>query len=1109
MKKLSKVLAVAMAASMAAGMAILPASATILTDQTLTKISNPGSGPRDADGLVPEGDRETSYAWCIAARGDYVYIGTNKNIVGSVVESLTAALEAAGISEDQAWKLADVMMNGEIPRPTTTEGGQILRVNCLTNEIDVIYTADAGTSFRMAITHGDNVYFGSYTVGAGDSFTTDTEEGLSNDIFCIDAEDNVTKVFSSFNGTSMRAACEYEGSLFFGGVDAEEELPEDWAGAAKLAILQMDEDDNTKWTRVADYEDFGKRYAKDPAMTSAAASPVWDICAYNGDLYATLPSALGFVVFRGHPAKDGETANKYGWVWEEVVGLNNNYGNPIGLNPEASVQTAGAVSVVATPVVFNGELYLFDFDHTIGSVTQAVTGVLQSMLGQDVKASDYLRPMYNTLQHTQSLWKLNNETGQFEKVEAFSEMLENTCNEYVWRAEVYDGQLYITTMDSAVLYNGVTRLTNGSFVNMTAEEWKDQIVYLAEFAASLNPKTSAAMAEAKAKIEEVVAYLKEMYAQLATNEDVQAFAAAYAEAMQKVSEALAPVRAELAQSEFVQAVMAKLVSVKTMTMVKYAAVSAKVRQFILDYDLSALITGVPGGTLYDLSDEELDEYIAAFQAKVEECVESLKIRVPELKPIDVEALKAAVAEYAAQVIDQTIGYELYEAILNLKTAFKNRVQYQADILKDEIVAKVSAAYEKLPEEKRAQIEAYVQEAFTKIADEYNAQVAKIEALKEKAAKIKGMTYADYQALLEQAIDIGAAKTLEAFDALDAELQKVGLTFTDEVKAGAVALVDEKKAEAIQKLADLFSKLTPDTSLTPAQAAKYAALEKLQALEKKVNAVYYKAREAYDNIDWEGLKMYAYINDAVKHDTWGFDMLRTADGENFELVTEDGFDDKYNYGGRCMVATQYGLYVGTANPFYGAQLYRINDQLNAYPELSADTINLGEEVTVKFNAFGGTGEIRNTVLYRKTGSTKWTMVERNSTADSVSFAPKTAHAYEIRVLTKDADGTVIKTTMPLNVVKPLENDSTLSAETIKIGEKIKVRAIAKGGDGNYQYAVYYKKAASENWSLVHDYSEYYAFNLNPSKATDYKVLVKVKDSTGTEVEKELAFTVTAE
>ena len=222
MKKLSKVLAVAMAASMAAGMAILPASATILTDQTLTKISNPGSDPRDADGLVPEGDRETSYAWCIAARGDYVYIGTNKNIVGSVVESLTAALEAAGISEDQAWKLADVMMNGEIPRPTTTEGGQILRVNCLTNEIDVIYTADAGTSFRMAITHGENVYFGSYTVGAGDSFSTDTEEGLSNDIFCIDAEDNVTKVFSSFNGTSMRAACEYEGSLFFGGVDAEE-----------------------------------------------------------------------------------------------------------------------------------------------------------------------------------------------------------------------------------------------------------------------------------------------------------------------------------------------------------------------------------------------------------------------------------------------------------------------------------------------------------------------------------------------------------------------------------------------------------------------------------------------------------------------------------------------------------------------------------------------------------------------------------------------------------------------------------------------------------------------------------------------------------------------
>ena len=127
MKKLRKMLTVALAAAMVTGAAVLPASATVYTDQELAKISNPDKGQREADGLVPEGDRETSYAWCMAARGDYVYIGTNKNIVGSVVDTLVEGLTAMGITADQAWALADVMMNGEIPRPTTTEGGQILR----------------------------------------------------------------------------------------------------------------------------------------------------------------------------------------------------------------------------------------------------------------------------------------------------------------------------------------------------------------------------------------------------------------------------------------------------------------------------------------------------------------------------------------------------------------------------------------------------------------------------------------------------------------------------------------------------------------------------------------------------------------------------------------------------------------------------------------------------------------------------------------------------------------------------------------------------------------------------------------------------------------------
>ena len=1111
MKKFGKILTVALAAAMVTGAAVLPASATVYTDQKVTKISNPDKGQREADGLVQEGDRENSYAWCMAARGDYVYIGTNKNIVGSVVETLAQGLIAKGLTEDQAWALADVMMNGDIPRPTTEEGGQILRVNCKTNEIEVIYTAPAGTSFRMAITHGDNVYFGSYSVGAGDSFTTDTEEGLSNDIFCIDENDKVTKVFTSSNGTSMRAACEFEGDLFFGGVDESLELSDEWQGAAKLAILKMDEKDNTNWSRVADYEDFGMLYAKNPAMTSAAASPVWDICEYNGDLYATLPNGMGFIVFRGHPAKTGETANKYGWVWEEIVGFNNRYGNPVGLNPEASEATAGQISVVATPVVFKGELYLFDFDHTIGSVTQALTGVLQAMSGKQVKASDYLRAMYNTLRHTQNLWKLNDETGKFEEVDGFTEFMENTTNEYVWRAQVYNDQMYLTTMDSAVLYNGITRLTNTSFVDMTADEWKDQIAYIVKFVAAIDPSVSENMAQAKAKLEAAVAQLKVLYAQLSSNEDVQAFVQAYAETMQKIKEALTVVKAELADNIFVQKLMIKLAALESAAKTEYAELCTAVSEYIKSHDLTALIVQDPDVSLSEASEEELMDYVDQFKGKVGMLVESLRIKFPELRVISREELKEMVSQYVSQIISQTIGQEMYETIVNLVQDFENKAKETVQKIQENLVDKVAQYYAMLPEEKQQKIsgfiDKYVKPAVDAIKADYEAQVAKLTNLKETLYVVSHTTYAQYEAMLDFAIDKAAVKAQDMIDQLDERLGQFGLALSEQTKEQAAADIDQAKEAFKAMIAEEINKLTPDTSLNPIEAAQYGMIRTMEELDLKVNKVYYKVKDAYDKIDWEGFAMYAYINDMVKEDTWGFDMVRTTDGENFELVTDDGFNDKYNYGGRSMVATEYGLYIGTANPFYGAQLFRLNDPLSSAASLESETITLGEEAVVNLGATGGFGEKRYTVLYRKQGSKKWTMAARNTTESTVSITPKGNTNYEIRVLAKDSNGAVSKQTLNLKVTRALVNESRLSAESITLGEKVKIRAIAKGGDGNYQYAFYYKKDSSERWSVVSEYSDKYAFVIIPAKATTYTVRVCVKDGTGAEEVKNISLNVT--
>lgn len=65
-----------------------------------------------------------------------------------------------------------------------------------------------------------------------------------------------------------------------------------------------------------------------------------------------------------------------------------------------------------------------------------------------------------------------------------------------------------------------------------------------------------------------------------------------------------------------------------------------------------------------------------------------------------------------------------------------------------------------------------------------------------------------------------------------------------------------------------------------------------------------------------IKLLNYLRTAKR----GFDLYVTEDGVNFETVTIDGFGDPYNHGLRVFAATDQGLCLGTANPFYGTQIW---------------------------------------------------------------------------------------------------------------------------------------------------------------------------------------------
>ncbi|GAB4558298.1 MAG: hypothetical protein Kow0047_03290 [Anaerolineae bacterium] len=53
---------------------------------------------------------------------------------------------------------------------------------------------------------------------------------------------------------------------------------------------------------------------------------------------------------------------------------------------------------------------------------------------------------------------------------------------------------------------------------------------------------------------------------------------------------------------------------------------------------------------------------------------------------------------------------------------------------------------------------------------------------------------------------------------------------------------------------------------------------------------------------------------------GFDLYVTTDGLHFTPVSTNGFEDPYNFGVRTLASTPYGLFLGTANYYYGLQIW---------------------------------------------------------------------------------------------------------------------------------------------------------------------------------------------
>lgn len=97
-----------------------------------------------------------------------------------------------------------------------------------------------------------------------------------------------------------------------------------------------------------------------------------------------------------------------------------------------------------------------------------------------------------------------------------------------------------------------------------------------------------------------------------------------------------------------------------------------------------------------------------------------------------------------------------------------------------------------------------------------------------------------------------------------------------------------------------------------------------------------------------VKCAAYMSTAKR----GFDIFTLDSNLNVKTVTTNGFGDPYNHGCRTFAVTDDNLIVGTANPFYGTQIWTLSD--NKY-DLNEDSKVDVQDVTFAQCVVAGTEE----------------------------------------------------------------------------------------------------------------------------------------------------------
>jgi hypothetical protein len=163
---------------------------------------------------------------------------------------------------------------------------------------------------------------------------------------------------------------------------------------------------------------------------------------------------------------------------------------------------------------------------------------------------------------------------------------------------------------------------------------------------------------------------------------------------------------------------------------------------------------------------------------------------------------------------------------------------------------------------------------------------------------------------------------------------------------------EENLNTLEELSENFDEVT-----TVADKQKFYDLM-LEIKEQYLSVRDYLETEAKERIDAfladEKIENLGYFIGCLYYmskSEEGYDFFVSNDGVNFDVISRDGMGDPYNYGTRVFAITNSGLCIGTANPFYGAQVWLLNEGLKMGDVNMDGEINIFDATEVQCHIAG--------------------------------------------------------------------------------------------------------------------------------------------------------------